>query len=87
MTDDEKQMPFGAKTKIGAQAAQNVADIYESIDPRGEVPLKESYDRTVKARDEADAEVSREHNRGIKKLKAGGKVAGKLATRGYGKAR
>ena len=51
----------------------------------------DSYNFVNKALEAADAEKSRESNRptysDYKGMKKGGKVAGKLATRGYGKAR
>ena len=65
---------YGAKTKIGARAAQAV---YDKNWANTKMPVDEMFDKTIKARDEADAEVQRETTRGIRPTeskKRGGSV-------------
>jgi len=74
MSKDSSGRPtYGAKTPIGTVAAQKSYDENwmkkESRD--------DTFDRIIKARDEADDEASREANRGISpanRKKRGGKV-------------
>ena len=74
MSKDSSGRPtYGAKTPIGTAAAQKSYDKNwmkkESAD--------DTFDRTIKARDEADDEAQRESNRGIKpenRKAKGGKV-------------
>jgi hypothetical protein len=75
---DKSDPPWGAKTPIGATHAANAWDKNWLKNEPKEVTLKRIED----ARDEADAEVSRESNRGIKpeNRKKGGRVTKKVGT-------
>jgi hypothetical protein len=79
MSKDSSGRPtYGAKTPIGTAAAQKSYDKNwmkkESAD--------DTFDRTIKARDEADDEAQRESARGISPLnrKKGGRVTKKVGT-------
>lgn len=61
---------YGAKTKIGAAAAQKAFD--EGYGKRDKEDLS---NRIAGARDEADNEVQRETTRGVRPMKSGGKVS------------
>ena len=77
---------FSPETKIGAYAAKKANKAEFEAGRTGKADI-DPYGAAKSAAQAADDEVSREHSRGVKAMKKGGKVAGKLATRGYGKAR
>ena len=67
--------------------AQDKGPTSDTYNLRTYAPEKMSYKQAEDALESADSEKERERNRGVKEMRKGGKVAGKLATRGYGKSR
>jgi len=71
--DDDGRPTYGAKSKIGTRAAQAV---YDKNWMNSKMSVDDMYDKTIKARDEADNEVQRETTRGIRPEKRNYKTGG-----------
>ena len=74
---DKKSVDYGAKTPIGQAAAEKAHEAYGKDKKNFPLNPKKDLENALQARDEADAEVSRESNRGIKpeNRKKGGKIS------------